>query len=114
MPQANLSFHRSAKAPGEFGENDGIGDNADNCPNTYNHDQADADGNGIGDACELDQSVALVSVASDGTQANLDSEGPSMSADRRFVTFVSYADHLVQGDTNGRQNIFVAVNPLYL
>jgi len=31
---------------------DGVQDSADNCPTVPNHDQADADGNGRGDACE--------------------------------------------------------------
>lgn len=30
---------------------DGIPDSADNCPRTYNPDQADSDGDGLGDAC---------------------------------------------------------------
>ncbi|MFQ5581507.1 MAG: PKD domain-containing protein [Mariprofundaceae bacterium] len=34
-------------------DNDGIADAADNCPLIPNPDQADADGNGIGDACEV-------------------------------------------------------------
>ena len=33
-------------------DNDGIGDNSDNCRTNANADQADADGNGIGDVCE--------------------------------------------------------------
>jgi len=33
-------------------DGDGWGDLTDICPNTYNPDQADADSNGIGDACE--------------------------------------------------------------
>jgi hypothetical protein len=33
-------------------DGDGIADADDNCPNTYNPDQADTNGNGIGDACE--------------------------------------------------------------
>ncbi|MBC7775865.1 MAG: T9SS type A sorting domain-containing protein [Phycisphaerae bacterium] len=33
-------------------DNDGICDSEDNCPNTANADQADSDGNGIGNACE--------------------------------------------------------------
>jgi hypothetical protein len=31
---------------------DGVGDVCDNCPNDANADQADSDGNGIGDVCE--------------------------------------------------------------
>jgi len=34
-------------------DGDGIPDSTDNCPYVANPDQADADGNGIGDACEL-------------------------------------------------------------
>jgi hypothetical protein len=33
-------------------DNDGIPDSEDNCPYTYNPDQKDTNGNGIGDACE--------------------------------------------------------------
>ncbi len=33
-------------------DGDGVSDDVDNCPNTYNPDQADSDGDGIGDACE--------------------------------------------------------------
>jgi len=33
-------------------DNDGVPDAVDNCPNTYNPDQADTDGDGIGDACD--------------------------------------------------------------
>jgi Tol biopolymer transport system component len=41
-----------------------------------------------------------VSVASDGTQANNQSQDPSISADGRYVVFESWADNLVVGDTN--------------
>lgn len=33
-------------------DNDGIPDDQDNCPGTYNPDQADSNGDGIGDACQ--------------------------------------------------------------
>lgn len=35
-------------------DNDGIGDRCDNCPLNYNPDQADTDKNGIGDICDDD------------------------------------------------------------
>lgn len=41
-----------------------------------------------------------VSVASDGTEANNDSRGASISADGRFVAFSSGATNLIVGDTN--------------
>jgi hypothetical protein len=34
---------------------DGIPDGEDNCPETFNPDQTDCNGNGVGDACEGDQ-----------------------------------------------------------
>ena len=48
-----------------------------------------------------------VSVASDGTQGNSSSSYPSISADGRFVAFESWADNLVNGDTNGTGDVFV-------
>ncbi|MBU1751097.1 MAG: hypothetical protein KKA73_25720 [Chloroflexi bacterium] len=48
-----------------------------------------------------------VSVASDGTQANGQSYGTSISADGRYVAFHSSASNLVSGDTNGFPDIFV-------
>ncbi len=35
------------------GDSDGIVDSEDNCPFVNNPDQADSDGNGIGDACDV-------------------------------------------------------------
>ncbi len=48
-----------------------------------------------------------VSVATDGTQANADSYGPSISDDGRYVVFRSNATNLVEGDTNDRWDIFL-------
>ncbi len=39
-------------------DGDGIADEDDNCPNVANADQADANDNGIGDACESDDACA--------------------------------------------------------
>ncbi|MBP0002854.1 MAG: PD40 domain-containing protein [Cyanobacteria bacterium SBC] len=49
----------------------------------------------------------LVSVASDGTPANEDSWHPAFDESGRYVAFVSEADNLVPGDTNGVEDIFV-------
>src|SRR3989304_1565093 len=48
-----------------------------------------------------------VSVASDGTQGNGMSGGPSISADGRYVAFSSVATNLAAGDTNGVGDAFV-------
>src|SRR5947208_2896559 len=48
-----------------------------------------------------------VGVDSHGAQGNGDSEGPSISADGRFVAFYSFASNLVAGDTNGVIDVFV-------
>jgi len=48
-----------------------------------------------------------VSVSSDGTGANNQSDMPAISGDGRFVAFVSLADNLVPEDTNGFADTFV-------
>lgn len=69
------------------------------------------DSNGFQDVFVHDAEAGLtarVSVASHGAQANGDSSGrPAMSADGRYVAFVSLATNLVSGDTNLRQDVFV-------
>ena len=68
------------------------------------------DTNGFPDAFVHDRLIgetSRVSVASDGTQGNRESYPPSISADGRYVTFESYANNLVSGDTNGYPDIFV-------
>jgi Tol biopolymer transport system component len=51
--------------------------------------------------------TSLVSVGDSGTQGNGSSFSPSLSADGRYVAFVSDASNLVSGDTNGAPDIFV-------
>ncbi len=51
--------------------------------------------------------TTCVSVASDGTQANLPSESPIISDNGRYVIFQSHANNLVANDTNNRPDIFV-------
>ena len=48
-----------------------------------------------------------MSVASNGTQGNNASGRPAVSADGRFVAFISFASNLVPGDSNGTGDIFV-------
>jgi Tol biopolymer transport system component len=48
-----------------------------------------------------------VSVASDGTQADLAASDPAVSGDGRFVAFSSDARNLVAGDTNAKRDVFV-------
>jgi Tol biopolymer transport system component len=49
----------------------------------------------------------LVSVTPSGDSADGISFAPSISADGRFVAFMSWAENLVPGDTNGQADIFV-------
>jgi Tol biopolymer transport system component len=68
------------------------------------------DTNGVRDIFVRDRIAGIterVSVASDGTQANMDSVYKNISADGRYVAFASYANNLVPGDTNGHYDIFV-------
>ena len=48
-----------------------------------------------------------ISVSSSGTQASGDGAATSISGDGRYVTFLSAANNLVAGDTNGVNDIFV-------
>ena len=68
------------------------------------------DTNNFGDIFIHDQQTgqtSRVSVASDGTQGNQYSGHPAVSADGRYVAFMSMADNLVPGDTNGKRDVFV-------
>jgi Tol biopolymer transport system component len=47
------------------------------------------------------------SVSSEGTQGNSFSGWPAISADGRYVAFISLSDNLVEGDTNGEFDVFV-------
>ena len=49
----------------------------------------------------------LVSVAADGSWGNGASTDPVMTPDGRYVAFVSAANNLVAGDTNGIDDVFV-------
>ena len=68
------------------------------------------DTNGAGDAFVHDRQTATttrVSLDSAGLQADGASSSPSLSADGRYVAFVSTATNLVAGDTNHAADVFV-------
>ncbi|HWP30918.1 MAG TPA: hypothetical protein VNK96_04215 [Fimbriimonadales bacterium] len=48
-----------------------------------------------------------VSVSSLGTQGNFDSNDPFISADGKFIAFISRSSTLVAGDTNSKIDVFV-------
>jgi hypothetical protein len=68
------------------------------------------DTNGVADVYAKDMfsgDVVLVSSDSSGTPADGESYTPSMSADGRYVVFLSAATNLVGGDTNASTDAFV-------
>jgi len=50
--------------------------------------------------------VTRMSVSTDGVEANGPSYNPQVSRDGRYVVFESDASNLVEGDTNGRSDVF--------
>jgi hypothetical protein len=68
------------------------------------------DVNGLTDVFVRDRQTGateLVSVHTDGTQANSVAAQATISADGRYVAFESFASNLVDGDTNGKFDVFV-------
>jgi Tol biopolymer transport system component len=68
------------------------------------------DTNGADDVFVHDRQTGAttrVSVGPGGAQANAGSYDAALSADGRWVAFVSYASNLVAGDTNGARDVFV-------
>jgi len=68
------------------------------------------DANGKEDVFVHDRATGTterVSVGSSGQEGNADSAYPALSADGRFVAFVSSASNLVEGDANGKIDVFV-------
>jgi Tol biopolymer transport system component len=68
------------------------------------------DSNGWGDVFVRDmqaETIERVSISSTGEEANGESDWPVISADGRYVAFLSAASNLVSGDTNDLSDIFV-------
>jgi Tol biopolymer transport system component len=78
--------------------------------NSFASNLVAGDANGTTDVFVHDRvagTTTLVSVASDGTQADLPASQASISADGRIVVFETYASNLVAGDTNDQTDVFV-------
>jgi hypothetical protein len=78
--------------------------------NSFANNLVADDNNDTGDIFvydRLEQRIERVSVNQDGEEGNQNSSSPSLSDDGRFVTFESDANNLVQGDSNGTDDIFV-------
>lgn len=68
------------------------------------------DTNNVADVFVYDRTTGameLVSRNSSGVIGNGPSDGPALSADGRYVAFMSYASNLVAGDTNNQRDVFV-------
>jgi hypothetical protein len=73
------------------------------------------DTNGAGDIFLRDTQAGTtvrISLNSNGTEGNSMSDYPAVSLGGRYITFASYADNLVNGDTNGDWDIFLHENSL--
>jgi Tol biopolymer transport system component len=73
-------------------------------------DLVPGDTNSVGDIFVRDLASGVtsrVSLSSAGAQADSGGRGSALSADGRFVAFMSAAGNLVPGDTNALQDIFV-------
>jgi len=76
---------------------------------SYSTNLVAGDTNGLFDVFAYDvgsRTTTLVSVASDGTQADNTNENPSVSADGSTIVYSSFASSLVSGDTNKKSDIF--------
>ncbi|MHB9088508.1 MAG: TolB family protein [Thermoleophilia bacterium] len=52
--------------------------------------------------------IIIVSLGHDKSRGNGDSKNPSLSPDGNFVSFDSYSNNLMPGDTNGLSDVFLA------
>jgi hypothetical protein len=58
-------------------------------------------------AVDCTPATSLVSVSTSGQPGDAASASPSISADGRYVAFLSFADNLIAGDANGAADVFV-------
>jgi cysteine-rich repeat protein len=112
---AGVTARASVASDGSEGNADSLGDSlsADGrlvVFSSFASNLVAGDTNGVEDVFVHDRTTGIttrVSVASDGTEGDGQSYGGRISADGRLVAFLSSADDLVAGDTNGLQDVFV-------
>jgi Tol biopolymer transport system component len=78
--------------------------------NSFASNLITGDTNGWGDIFVHDRltgETTIASVASEGAQANNNTDYLAISGNGRYVVFQSYASNLVEGDTNGTSDFFV-------
>lgn len=67
QPDMDAGPNNQSNMPGDMGppdgDDDGIPDSEDNCPEIFNDDQLDSDGDGLGDACDPDNRTACTTGA---------------------------------------------------
>jgi hypothetical protein len=79
------------------------------------HDVVPGDTNGTSDVFLRDRQLGTterVSLGSAGQQGDFQSSWPGISADGRYVVFLSRATNLVPGDTNAKIDVFVRDGPI--
>ncbi len=99
MPANNSSYSPFISANGRYVAFESLASNlitgdSNGCADVFVHDLQTGE-------------TTRVSISSSGIQANGRSSHPSVSADGRYVAFMSAATNLVAGDSNGKTDIFV-------
>jgi Tol biopolymer transport system component len=95
----NLSDHPSISADGRYVA---FASDADNLVSNDGNDSSD-----VFVRDRVTDTTTRVSVASDGSEAGMDSETPAISGDGRYVAFTSLANDLVPSDGNMARDVFV-------
>ncbi|MBU1240447.1 hypothetical protein KJ865_12125, partial [Myxococcota bacterium] len=78
-----MSYDITGCQAGHDEDGDGRDDNCDNCPSYYNPGQADADGDGVGDACEASSPLTFVN--------NIHLFDPLMSSQSEWSMYPAYS-----------------------
>ncbi|MEN4017111.1 MAG: Ig-like domain-containing protein [Methanobacterium sp.] len=60
-----------------------------------------------GTVAAANNNIERVSISTNGSESNYGCSEPSISSDGRYIAFSSYANNLVENDTNGHSDIFV-------